>query len=244
MAKENLPKRVAKHEGELKKYVENPLFDTNQVNLILKTTPKEHVYQRPAKGGGTWDYVTGVYVEKVLNLLFGWNWDFQVIHFQFMPDAEQVIVQGRLTGRVADRTVVKEHFGRADEKYKHVQVVDENGMIVYNEQGKPKLVKSNVPLDLGNDYKAAATDALKKCASLFQIAGDIYGKDEYRETVFVSDADMKKGLQKKLTDLMAICQDQGMVQAVRNDLISIPEKEITSEMLMEFIKKFEKDVND
>jgi hypothetical protein len=37
------------------------------------------------------------------------------------------------------------------------------------------------PLNLGNDYKAAATDALKKCAADIGIASDIYGKDEFRE---------------------------------------------------------------
>ena len=40
---------------------------------------------------------------------------------------------------------------------------------------------TKIPLDIGNDFKAAATDALKKCASELGIASDIYGKNEFRE---------------------------------------------------------------
>ena len=36
-------------------------------------------------------------------------------------------------------------------------------------------------LDYGNDLKAAATDALKKCASELGIASDIYGSEEFKE---------------------------------------------------------------
>ena len=37
------------------------------------------------------------------------------------------------------------------------------------------------PVNLGNDFKASATDALKKCASEFGIASDVYGKNEFKE---------------------------------------------------------------
>ena len=51
------------------------LIDTNalsgkQLKQLLKKTPAQYVHTRPAKGGGTWDYVTGGYVKKVLNLMF------------------------------------------------------------------------------------------------------------------------------------------------------------------------------
>jgi len=36
-------------------------------------------------------------------------------------------------------------------------------------------------VDFGNDMKAAATDALKKCASELGIASDVYGTAEYAE---------------------------------------------------------------
>ena len=39
-----------------------------QVMKLIQKTPREHVYSRPAKGGGQWEYVTGVYVKKGIAL--------------------------------------------------------------------------------------------------------------------------------------------------------------------------------
>lgn len=134
--------------------------DLNEKQLlhILQRTPGTHVYNRPAKGGGSWDYVTGVYVKKVLNYVFGWNWDFEVK--QHGVEGDMIWVLGRLTVRTGTTTIVKEQFGRADCKKKK----DGSGY-----------------LDFGNDLKAATTDALKKCASELGIASDIYGKNEFKE---------------------------------------------------------------
>lgn len=130
-----------------------------QVLKILQKTPREHVFTRPAKGGGTWEYVTGVYVEKVLNYVFGWLWDFEIIKQEVI--GKQVITLGKLTVKDGKgNSIVKMQNGRADIKYKK---------------------NSDEPLDLGNDYKASATDCLKKCASKFGIASDIYGKEEFKE---------------------------------------------------------------
>ncbi|MCK9578740.1 RAD52 family DNA repair protein [bacterium] len=134
-----------------------------QILKILQRTPKEFIYTRPAKGGGTWDYVPGGYVEKVLNYAFGWNWDFEIIKQEII--GEQVITLGKLT--VKDGTgqsVTKTQNGRADIKCL---------------KGKPHNPENY--LDVGNDFKASATDAMKKCASMLGIASDIYGKREFRD---------------------------------------------------------------
>jgi|SRR3990172_9033995 len=130
-----------------------------QILHIMQKTPPSHVYQRPAKGGGVWDYVTGVYVKKVLNYAFGWLVDFEVK--QHGREDDLVWVLGRLTVTTEDgNRIIKEQFGRAEVKMK---------------KGTTK------PMDYGNDLKAAATDALKKCASELGVASDIYGKNEFQE---------------------------------------------------------------
>lgn len=130
-----------------------------QIMRMVQRTPKEHVYERPAKGGGTWAYVTGNYVEKVLNFVFGFLWDFEIISEE--EKHGQIVVHGKLTVKSADgKTISKSQYGRADIKYRK---------------------NTNDALDYGNDKKAAATDCLKKCASLFGIASDIYGKTEYKQ---------------------------------------------------------------
>lgn len=135
-----------------------------QLLTILQKTPPSHVYRRPAKGGGEWEYVTGTYVKKVLNYVFGWLWDFEIKEHgrEKSEDGELIWVLGKLTikDKSGNPLIVKEQFGRADVKYKK---------------------GTKTPVDIGNDLKAAATDALKKCASELGIASDIYGKNEFRE---------------------------------------------------------------
>lgn len=126
---------------------------------LLQRTPKEYIYTRPAKGGGTWDYVPGAYVQKVLNFVFGWNWDFEILKQEIVGN--QVVTLGKLTVKDDNgHTITKTQNGRADIKH---------------------LKNSKEYLDIGNDYKASSTDCLKKCASMIGIASDIYGKQEFRE---------------------------------------------------------------
>lgn len=134
-----------------------------QILRIVQRTPEQYVYTRPAKGGGLqrtrWKYVTGNYIEKVLNFTFGWMWDFEVLSHGV--EGGVIWVQGKLTVKDdKSHTITKTQFGRAEVKMRR----DGKGM-----------------LDFGNDLKAATTDALKKCASMLGIASDIYGSAEYKQ---------------------------------------------------------------
>jgi hypothetical protein len=51
------------------------------------------------------------------------------------------------------------------------------------------------PLDIGNDLKAATTDALKKCAAELGIAADIYNAREFREIEIKSEPTTKEKMQ-------------------------------------------------
>jgi len=160
-AKKKKKSYVQKKENTLMALTLTPApIDRKQLLFILQKTPQEHIYHRPGKGGGTWDYVTGVYVKKCLNYAFGWMWDFQIVDKG--KEGDLIWVQGRLTIKTKSGKpmIIKEQFGRADMKYKR---------------------GTKDPMDYGNDLKAAATDALKKCASELGIASDIYGKTEFQE---------------------------------------------------------------
>ena len=173
--KEKKTKSVAvaeKQNGKSLTMVNCPI-EQKQLLFILQRTPKEHIYKRPGKGGGEWEYVTGVYVKKVLNYVFGWMWDFEIK--EHGKENDSVWVLGRLTIKNPDGSImiVKEQFGRADIKFKKEERIGKNGK-------KFKVITDKF-LDYGNDLKAAATDALKKCASEIGIASDIYGKNEFKE---------------------------------------------------------------
>lgn len=140
-----------------------------QLIKILQVTPKAHVYKRKGRGGQMFDYVTGSYVTKSLNYIFGWNWDFEVVEHGTQGD--QIWVKGKLTvrGNKPGEVIVKTQFGRADIKY---------------------LKNTKTPVDFGNDLKAASTDAMKKCASMLGIASDIYGKADYKAETDREPADL------------------------------------------------------
>lgn len=158
-------------ESDLSMVGDNAL-NGNQLQKILQKTPAKYVKRRPAKGGGTWQYVTGGYIKKCLNLMFGWDWDFEILDEKIMIEAKEVVVKGRLTCRSNGRTLVKMQFGNKD-------IIFKKG--------------SSIPLSIGNDLKAAATDCLKKCASEIGIAADIYNKEDFNAVIIEkSDDDIDK----------------------------------------------------
>jgi len=150
-------------------FVEDNSMNEHQLKFILKKTPAKFVHKRPAKGGGEWEYVTGGYVKKCLNLMFGWDWDFEIVDEQVIDG--EAIVKGRLTCRSNGRTIVKMQYGNKDIIYKKQTDDDKRN-------GVPR-----IPLSRGNDLKAAATDALKKCAAEIGIAADIYNKMDFKEVL-------------------------------------------------------------
>lgn len=172
-----------------------------QLAKILQKTPPQYVYKRPGKGGGTFEYVTVSYIQKALNYIFGWNWDFEVV--QQGMEGGQVWVLGKLTvrGTQPGQTIVKTQYGRADIKFK---------------RGTKDM------LDYGNDLKGASSDALKKCASLLGIASDIYGKADYKSETqvepinpspeIVPDDDVKNALTCEVGDEIITPQEAAFSQ--------------------------------
>ena len=129
-----------------------------QVDFLLQRTPRHEIKTRQGRGGLQFSYVEHGYVTERLNLVFGFNWDFEVTDKQILED--EVIVEARLTVRTpGGQTIVKTQFGGAEIK-RHASGA-----------------KSGKPLSIADDYKAAASDALKKCASLLGIGLDLYGRD-------------------------------------------------------------------
>ena len=128
------------------------LNDAQRV-VMEQRTPQEAIRTRQGRGGRQFRYVTHAYVTRTLNQAFGWAWDFEVLDTRIVPpdNPQEVVIRGRLTVRTKNGTIVKEQFGSS-------QVKRSGGQIT----------------SLGDDLKAATSDALKKCASLLGLALDLY----------------------------------------------------------------------
>lgn len=148
-------------------YNDVQVINDKQLQLLLKRTPDKYIKTRPAKGGGQWKYVSGGYVRKVLNLMFGFQWSFDIIDQQVLHG--EVIVKGKLTCTSNGVTITKMQFGNKDIMFKK---------------------GTEIPLSIGNDMKAAATDCLKKCAAEIGIAADIYNPEEFREIKLDIDSEL------------------------------------------------------
>lgn len=134
--------------------MEKSLTET-QEKKILESTPKEFVRFRPGPGGTQLAYVEMGYMISKLNETFNYLWDFKVTGEQV--GKKQIWVKGELTAHLSPELIItKSNYGGAPIKFF---------------QG------TEDPVDIGNDLKAAVADCLKKCASMFGIAQDIYWKD-------------------------------------------------------------------
>lgn len=146
---------------------------SDQIQKFFTATPPAKIKERPAKGGGKWKYVEGSYVTQVLNSLFGFYWSFEIL--TPMSDAlataqtGTVVVLGRLRVRIdpeKDIWITKEQYGRKEVAFRK---------------------DTRDPLDFGNDMKAAATDAKKKCASELGLFADVYSQDDFFEAQIIDD---------------------------------------------------------
>ena len=142
-------------------------FESSLASLVNRETPKDAQYERPGRGKSTFTYVTGSWVIDQLNNLFGLNWDWKIEH-QGVGQTN-IWVQGSLTVRV--RKSSGETYECSKSAYGGAEI--------------KTLTGTNTVMDLGNDMKAASTDALKKAASLLGIAADIYGGEDDSQGVNV-----------------------------------------------------------
>jgi hypothetical protein len=187
-------------------------LSTKQILKIFQRTPKQHVHTRPAKGGGTWDYVTGTYVKKVLNHVFGWLWDFEIMDKG--REGNQVWVQGKLTIRdpkTRQPAIVKTQFGGADVKVK-------------------KGTKDC--LNYANDLKAATTDCLKKCASELGVANDIYGKNEFKDLGVSMDKPIKPVI-KPVEEVTYVAEGQSYLEQLKQKLGAKNDTDVSALMKLE-----------
>jgi len=130
-------------------------LNQNQELEIIKDTPERFIKQRPGRGGKKFNYVEVGYVIDRLNKIFGkLGWDRETGLVPELTDENFITVKVKLT--VKDHkghSVTKTSFGGVDRK---------------------RLTKDKGYVDPGDDAKAAEADGLKKAASLFGIAFDVY----------------------------------------------------------------------
>ncbi len=117
--------------------------------LLEKPFEPSQIKQRQGKFGHILDYVEGHVVTARLNEAFESNWSFEIVKYRIIKDPGEVLVLGKLTAE----GVTKMAFGSKEiERSKDTKAI----------------------VSLGDDLKAASTDALKKAASLLGVGLYLY----------------------------------------------------------------------
>jgi hypothetical protein len=118
--------------------------------LLEQPFEKTLIKQRKGYNGNILDYVEGPTVIQRLNDAFDGQWTFEVVRHQILDN--EIVVLGKFT---ADG-IIKMQYGAS-------QIT--------------KSKDDNTPICIGDDMKAAATDALKKTATLLGVGLRLYRND-------------------------------------------------------------------
>jgi hypothetical protein len=152
-------KKTKKVSGETKALVISEVsLAPRQQTAISQPTPAMFIKEKPGRGGKKVSYVETGYVVSRLNTAFSpAGWDFEVI------------ADGK-----TDRQTENNTEGEVWVRGKLTIIDHKKGYRVSKTQYGQHPIHKNVPI--GDAYKSAASDSLKKCASLFGIAHDVYWK--------------------------------------------------------------------
>ena len=120
--------------------------------ILEKPFGPEQIKQREGNFGKMLDYIEGHAVIQRLNDAFDADWSFTIIRHEILKETDEAIVQGELKAG----NVIKTQFGSS-----RITRARESGDII----------------SLADDLKAAATDALKKAATLLGVGLHLYRND-------------------------------------------------------------------
>jgi len=188
--------------GRLRQLQEENFNKALECLLTGKTPPEDFpgnkIPKRPARGGLQVDYIPGWWFIEKANAVFGHNWSYEIDEQSIGEN--QIWVKGRVSITIPGKTVI-ERFPDGREVTTHY----EGYKIVKSQFGGSEIKKrkdSNAVIDIGDDLKAASTDMMKKCLTLFGFGADIYGKREILEQTGVSSS--------QLESLYSVGSDGGM----------------------------------
>ena len=123
-------------------------MDNEKLRLLMR--PFSDIRTRPGRNGGSISYIEGHAIVQRLNEALGGDWSFRVLEHQVLEQEVLVLVELRAG------EVIKHAFGGSE--------------LTRTREGKV--------VSVADDLKSAATDALKKAATLLGVGLYLYGPEE------------------------------------------------------------------
>lgn len=152
-------------------------FPVKAKEVIARTLPDQLIKQREGGGKKILSYVSGSTVIDLLNEAFGYLWSWDVVE-QFVQESQPKF-NPRYDKEPQPQGPVAHVRGNLT-----VPIVQEDGTVVMiTKSGFGSKTVLGGQADQEHIFKAAATDALKKAASLFGIGAQLY-RDEDEQAFF------------------------------------------------------------
>lgn len=166
--------------------------------LLEKPFEKEQIKQRKGSFGEIIDYVEAHAVIQRLNDCFEGEWSFEIMSQD--QHGDELVVSGKLTAE----GISKMQFGS-----KKVTTNSKTGETV----------------SIGDDLKAAVSDSLKKCASMFGIGLHLYGGEKSEQPSDQTGRNTEMSEKSKPKGGTTITKEQlAQIKKLRTDLGWTPEK--------------------
>ena len=195
-------------------------FNTDELELLAEEFNASEIEQREAfrdsKTGEQkyFKYATATTIIKRLNKVAGWYWGFKILnsetiydvgksHTNIIKEIYEYDEEGKLTSKEVKTTNFENKKPRFIIVTGQLFVIDSEGKEwPGREQAgasdvKYKFNEPDIMLDFGNDKKAAISDCIKKCATLYGVALDLYedkksSKDQIDKIVSALEKQGKK----------------------------------------------------
>lgn len=148
------------------------------VLIYFQKTQKEFIKRRKGRGGREYNYVEGWYVKQALNVISKFQWSSFIDGS--LRDGDFIVVWGRVEITIAGQKYTQSAYGRNEIKYLTCDKIKSvKDACAKGDKSICKQHKCEVPVDIGDAYKSAHTDMIKKAANGWGIAMDVYsGREE------------------------------------------------------------------
>jgi len=147
--------------------------------------PFDNIKQRKGNFGQTLAYIEASSVIQRLNDVLDGNWSFQIIDYRI--EAEEVYVKGQLTVG----NIIKQQFG---------------GSQITRQKDSTEIIC------ISDDLKAAASDCLKKCATLFGVGLSLYVNTNGNRNGYQPNTNGRI-TNAQITELFGTCKSNGILQS-------------------------------
>jgi len=146
----------------------------------------DNIKQRKGNFGQTLDYIEASSVIQRLNDVLEGNWSFEIMEFKI--GEEEVFVKGQLTVG----SIVKQQFG---------------GSQITRKKDSKEIIC------ISDDLKSAASDCLKKCATLFGVGLSLYSNGHKPNTNGYQPNTNGRITNAQITELFSTCKSNGIPQS-------------------------------